>query len=620
MRIRRAAVLTAAFLTLALGPATAIAVQPAPGPVADAWAAGVERGTSGTFDLTDGGHVHIQRTPAGAQAHAAAIGAAGTGNGINYWGGPVVPAEHVVSIYWAKSTIFSGGPTAGTSSTSSTDGSLVGTYLNSLGGSNYYNINTTYTDTVGGGHTVANSLNYTGFWADNGPTAPASGSSPSDAAIQAEIVNYFTTTKTAPDPATVYAVFSASGVNLGGGAYTSYCAYHGYFAYNGSTVLYAAMPYDYNPSCNLLNGSPNNDPGGDAEVNVLSHELEEANTDPQLNAWYDTTGAENGDKCAWNFGTEFLSTKNGSGYANITVGGRDYLVQQNWLNANGGGCYQGYTSPAPSKLTTVTVSPASASVTTGGQQQFTAIGYDQYGATMNPQPSSFTWAASGDGTVSTAGLFTADSTTGSATVTALSGGVKGTASVTVTATPVLKTITVSPATASVTTGGQQQYTATGYDQYGATISPQQGFTWTVSGGGTMSGGLFTAGSTASGPFTVTAASGSVNGTASVTVTSVPAGFTISATPTSQSVRRGNSAGYTVTITPSGGFTGSISLSLTGQPSGSSVTFTPNNTSLTSSTLRVATLSTTSRRTYTLTIKAVSGSLSHTSNVTLTVTR
>jgi hypothetical protein len=533
MRIRRAAVLTAAFLTLALGPATAIAVQPAPGPVADAWAAGVERGTSGTFDLTDGGHVHIQRTPAGAQAHAAAIGAAGTGNGINYWGGPVVPAEHVVSIYWAKSTIFSGGPTAGTSSTSSTDGSLVGTYLNSLGGSNYYNINTTYTDTVGGGHTVANSLNYTGFWADNGPTAPASGSSPSDAAIQAEIVNYFTTTKTAPDPATVYAVFSASGVNLGGGAYTSYCAYHGYFAYNGSTVLYAAMPYDYNPSCNLLNGSPNNDPGGDAEVNVLSHELEEANTDPQLNAWYDTTGAENGDKCAWNFGTEFLSTKNGSGYANITVGGRDYLVQQNWLNANGGGCYQGYTSPAPSKLTTVKLTPASASVTTGGQQQFTATGYDQYGATMSSQPA-FTWSVSGGGTVSTAGLFTAGATAGSASVTASSGG--------------------------------------------------------------------------------------VSGTASVTVTTVPAGFTISATPTSQSVRRGNSAGYTVTITPSGGFTGSISLSLTGQPSGSSVTFTPNNTSLTSSTLRVATLSTTSRRTYTLTIKAVSGSLSHTSNVTLTVTR
>jgi hypothetical protein len=537
MRIRRAAVLTAAILTLALGPATAIAAQPASGSPADTWSAGVERGSSGTFDLTDGGHVHIQRTPVGAQAHAAAIGAAGTGNRINYHGGPIVPAEHVVSIYWATSKIFSGGPTPGTSSATSTDGSLVGTYLNSLGGSNYYNINTTYTDAYLGNHTVANALTYTGFWADNGSTAPAPGSSPSDAAIQAEIVNYFTTTGTTPDPSTVYAVFSASGVNLGGGAYTSYCAYHGYFGYNGSTVLYAAMPYDYNPSCNLLNGSPNNDLGGDAEVNVLSHELEEANTDPQLNAWYDSTGAENGDKCAWNFGTEFLSsTKYGSGYANITVGGRDFLVQQNWLNANGGGCYQGYTSPAQSKLTTVKLTPASASVTTNGTQQFTATGYDHFGATMSPQPG-FTWSvnAGDDGSINlTTGLFTAGAIAGSASVTASSGG--------------------------------------------------------------------------------------VNGTASVTVTTVPAGFTISATPTSQSVRRGNSASYTVTITPSGGFNGAVTLSLTGQPSGSSVTFTPNNTSLTSSTLKVATLSTTSRRTYTLTIKAVSGSLSHTFNVTLTVTR
>ena len=536
MRFRRAAVLAAAILTMALGPANAIAAQPSSGHLTAAGLAGVERGTSGTFDLADGAHVHIHRTRAGARAHSAA-GAAGTSNGINYHGGPIVPAEHVVSIYWARTQVFPGGPTPGTSGGASSDGSLVGYYLRNLGGSSYYNINTTYADTVGGGHTVANALSYTGYWADNGSTAPAAGSSPTDAQIQAEIGSYFTTTNTTPDSSTVYTVFSASGVNLGGGAYSQYCAYHGDFLYKGAVVLYAVMPYDDAAGCNALAGSPNNDPAGDAEVNVLSHELEEANTDPQLNAWYDGSGAENGDKCAWNFGTTFLSTTNGNGAANITVGTRDFLVQQNWLNANGGGCYQGYTSPAPSVLTSVAVTPASASVTTGGTAQFTATGYDQYGAAMSPQPS-FSWSSD----------------------------------------------------------------AGSYGSINATS------------------GLFTAGATAGGPFTVSATANGVTGTASVTVATVAPGFAISVTPGSQSIRRGGTATYTVTVTPSGGFNGAITLSLTGQPSGSTVTFTPNNVAMTTATLKVATRSTTYRKTYTLTITAVSGSLSRTSKVTLSVTR
>ena len=197
---------------------------------------------------------------------------------------------------------------------------------------------------------------------------------------------------------------------------------------------------------------------------------------------------------------------------------------------------------------------------------------------------------------------------------------KGTAQVTVTAVPVLTTITVSPASVSVQTGKTQQFTATGYDQNGVALSPQPGFTWTVSSGGTVSAsGLFTAGTTAGGPFTVTAASGTVKGTATVTVTSAPPDFSLSVSPTAQSVRRGGTATYTVTITPSNGFNGSVTLSLSGQPSGSAGTFTPNPATGTS-TLTIRTRSTTSRQTYTLTIKGVSGSLSHTTSASLTVTR
>jgi len=188
------------------------------------------------------------------------------------------------------------------------------------------------------------------------------------------------------------------------------------------------------------------------------------------------------------------------------------------------------------------------------------------------------------------------------------------------APPVLTSITVAPGTASVQPNQQKQFTATGYDQYGSLLSPQPVFTWSVGGGGTItSSGLFTAGATVGGPFSVTASSGGVNGTASVTVASLPADFSLSVSPTSQSVRRGNTATFSVTIVPTNGFSGSVTLSLTGQPSGSTVTFTPNPASSTS-TLTVKTLSTSTRKTYTLTIKGVNGSLNHTASASLTVTR
>jgi hypothetical protein len=83
---------------------------------------------------------------------------------------------------------------------------------------------------------------------------------------------------------------------------------------------------------------------------------------------------------------------------------------------------------------------------------------------------------------------------------------------------VLTTIVVSPSSVSVQTGGTQQFTATGLDQFGQPVNPQPTFSWSVTGGGTISpSGLFTAGATTGGPFTVTAAVGALAGTASVTV-------------------------------------------------------------------------------------------------------
>jgi hypothetical protein len=57
----------------------------------------------------------------------------------------------------------------------------------------------------------------------------------------------------------------------------------------------------------------------------------------------------------------------------------------------------------------------------------------------------------------------------------------------------------------------------GTDPYDKPPSTMPVYTWSVNGGGTMDGGAFTAGNTAGGPFIVTATSGTVSGTAQVTV-------------------------------------------------------------------------------------------------------
>jgi len=55
----------------------------------------------------------------------------------------------------------------------------------------------------------------------------------------------------------------------------------------------------------------------------------------------------------------------------------------------------------------VRISPSSASLGVGGTQQFTAVLLDQFGNTMDSSAATFTWTATGGGTVSSSGLFTA---------------------------------------------------------------------------------------------------------------------------------------------------------------------------------------------------------------------
>lgn len=104
----------------------------------------------------------------------------------------------------------------------------------------------------------------------------------------------------------------------------------------------------------------------------------------------------------------------------------------------------------------------------------------------------------------------------------------------------------------------------------------------------------------------------------VQVSSVP-DFAISANPASNSVTPGASANYTVNVSASGGFNSTVSFSVSGLPSGASSAFNPNSvTGSGSSTLTVNSSSSTPLGTYPLTITATSGSLVHTTSVTLVV--
>jgi hypothetical protein len=291
-------------------------------------------------------HVHYMPLASNAaemQARQEARSRPGSGTGISYHGGPVLQSgTHVVAVYWASSPIYNNGPAVGTHGAGSADNSLVGFFMNHLGGSPYFGINSTYTD--GSGRAIANSVSYTAYWANN-TNAPSGTTNVSDGQMIAMLQSGFTSGALSFDASALYIIFTTGKVNLGGGFGTQYCGYHthGTVTVGGvaKTALYAALPYDYAYPGSCTNGSaPANgsvDPGADGEVSVLAHEIEETTTDMMGNAWYDSRGYENADKCAWTFGTEYTSSK--GGVANINLGGTDFLIQRNWKNSGSGGCF-----------------------------------------------------------------------------------------------------------------------------------------------------------------------------------------------------------------------------------------------------------------------------------------
>lgn len=141
--------------------------------------------------------------------------------------------------------------------------------------------------------------------------------------------------------------------------------------------------------------------------------------------------------------------------------------------------------------------------------------------------------------------------------------------------------------------------------------------FTGSGSSTLS--IATTSSTATGtyPLTITATSGTL--THSVQVSLVIADFSVSVTPSSQTVNRGSSNSYKLTITPSGPFAGAVNFAVTGLPSRIGSSFSPASVSGSgTTTLTVSTKHNSPTGTYTLMITGTSGSLKHSATATLVV--
>ena len=218
---------------------------------------------------------------------------------------------------------------------------------------------------------------------------------------------------------------------------------------------------------------------------------------------------------------------------------------------------------ASPKLVSITVAPATAKITAGQTQAFTATGnYDN--STTLDVTTQVTWSSSNTAVaqVSNAAGSNGVATSliaGTATITATLSGVKGTATLTA-GEPALVTIMVTPATANIAVGATQRFTVTGVYANGTTTTTLAGVTWTSSatgvatvraagggGGGGAAAGIATAVAAGSTTITATYTSGttSLSDTASLSVTAPKTLTGIRITPTSSTIRLNATQAYVV---------------------------------------------------------------------------
>jgi hypothetical protein len=238
-----------------------------------------------------------------ARGEAKAAKSGGTSADMTWHNGDVETSTAVVSIFWGTSwASYSGDKISG-----------IDSFYQGIGGSSYFNTNTEYTGL--NGEVVGTGVTYGGHLID---TSAAVSHSPRVSDINTEVCNALAANGITPVTNGYYPVYTDTPRGHAG-----YCAWHSYGTCAGVNVQFGFFfKLDGDPGCDPQDTWTTHSQGLAAIANVSGHEISEMVTDPRNGGWYDSSGGENGDKCAWTFDA-LVTFKNGS----------TWKIQPNWSNA-----------------------------------------------------------------------------------------------------------------------------------------------------------------------------------------------------------------------------------------------------------------------------------------------
>jgi uncharacterized protein YjdB len=209
----------------------------------------------------------------------------------------------------------------------------------------------------------------------------------------------------------------------------------------------------------------------------------------------------------------------------------------------------------PAHLTSLTISPATVSIAAGTQQQFTATGNFDDGSTQ--VLTSLQWSSSATSivTIDANGLGLG-AAPGTSTVTATSGSIAGTASVTVTSAT-LVSLQIAPSNSSMAAGAVKQFSAIGSFSDNSTQDLTQSVLWTTSNPAVATiNNVGTVNSLITGSTTITAASGAVSRSTTLTISTVKL-VSITISPANARVEKHTSLLFTATGVYSDGSTSTL---------------------------------------------------------------
>ncbi len=210
---------------------------------------------------------------------------------------------------------------------------IIPEFVSNLGGSALWNSVTSHYQMVNGVKTyMSNSLVYQGYATDN----YTYNKTLADSTIYYIIKHAINVGALPQDTNGIYLVLTAPDVDLSSGLCKQFCGWHTSGTLNSKRLRYGVVGSASRCGGCQSGSRPNGDVNSDSMVSTVWHELMETATDPDFTAWYDSNGYENADRCAWSWGQTYAAA-NGQP-ANIKLGQRDYLVQQNLVQYAGGYC------------------------------------------------------------------------------------------------------------------------------------------------------------------------------------------------------------------------------------------------------------------------------------------